>query len=70
MPTGDRKPLIGLLAFAIVIAFLLILALLPKIFEAPVFLLIGIAVGFGVKLLSARDGYLVRDDGPEEELNR
>ena len=70
MPTGDSKPIIGLLSFAIAVALLLILALLPKAFEIPIFLLIGVAIGFGVKLLSATDGYLARGNGPEEELDR
>jgi len=66
---GDRKPIVGLLSFAIAIALLLILDLLPKAFEAPVFLLIGVAIGFGVKLLSATGGYLARGNGPEGELD-
>ena len=68
-PTGKGKPIIGLLSFAVAIALLFILELLPQTFEMPIFLLIGIAIGFGVKLISEKDGYLVRDDGPPEELD-
>ena len=68
LPTGDRKPVIMLLSFGLSIALLTVASLAPA-FEVPIFLLIGVAVGFGCKLMDEKDGYLVRDSGPEEELD-
>ena len=69
LPTGDRKPLIMLFSFGVAIALLIGASLAPS-FEMPILLLVGVAVGFGCKLMDVKDGYLVRDNGPEEELDR
>lgn len=69
IPVGDRKPLIMLLSFGFAVGLLTSLSLAPEL-ELPGFLLIGTAVGFGCRLMDEKDGYLVRDNGPEEELKR
>jgi hypothetical protein len=68
LPTGDRKPLIMLFSFGLAIALLIGESLAPAL-ELPILLLVGGAVGFGCKLMDERDGYLVRDNGPEEGLD-
>ena len=57
---------IALLALAVWQPF----AGLALVFEVPIFLLLGIAVGYGFKILGDKDGYLVRGDEPEEEVDR